>query len=113
MKKTKVITFCALMSALSVTVLLLGTLLELLDLTAVILTALFILIAREEIGYRSLGIYVTTLCLAVILLPSKPLALEYAVICLYPFVKPFFDKSFNIFIDVSILSDPSSTPYIK
>lgn len=92
MRKTKIITFCALMAALSVTILLLGNLLEVLDLTTVIITALFILIAREEIGNKSFGVYVTTLVIAVILLSNKLIAVEYGVICLYPYLKTLFDK---------------------
>ena len=80
------------MSALSVTVLLLGNLIEVFDLVTVIFTALLILIAREEIGYKSLGIYAVTLCLSVIIVPSKLIALEYGVMCMYPYIKPLFDK---------------------
>lgn len=80
------------MSALSVVILLLGNMLELLDLTAVLLTALFLLIGREEMGYKSLGIYFVTLLISVILLPNKLIALEYGVICLYPYIKPLLDK---------------------
>ena len=80
------------MSALSVTVLFVGTLFDLLDLTAVLFTALVLLMAREELGYKSLGIYFTTLAISFILFPNKLIAIEYAILSLYPFLKIAFDR---------------------
>ena len=96
MKNTKVITFCAVMSALSVAVLLLGSISEILDMTTVLATALLILIAREEIGYKSFGIYATTLVISAIVLPNKLIAVEYAIISLYPYMKVLFDRQYGL-----------------
>lgn len=92
MKKTKYITFCALMSALSVVFLLLGSLVDIFDITAVVLTSFLVLIAREEMGYKSLAIYVVTALICIFVLPNKLIAVEYLIISVYPVIKPLFDK---------------------
>ena len=50
MKKTKRLAFCAMMGALGVVILLLGSLLDIFDLCAVLISALLIFIVREELG---------------------------------------------------------------
>ena len=92
MKKTKYITFGAMMAALSVVILLLGAVLEVLDLTAVILASVFLMIAREEMGYKSVGVYLATVVIALIVPVTFVTAIEYAIIAIYPIVKPFIDK---------------------
>ena len=92
MKKTKLITLCALMSAISVVILLLGALLNILDLTAVIIASLFLLIAREEIGVKALFIYVLTLVISILVPSTFVIAIEYAIIAIYPIIKPYFDR---------------------
>lgn len=92
MKQTKYITFCALLSALSVVMLLLGSLLGILDLTAVIISSVFLLIAREELGYKAVSIYLVTLVIGIIIPMTFVAAIEYAIIAVYPLLKPFFDK---------------------
>ncbi len=92
MRKTKYITFCALMSALSVVMLLLGSLLNLFDLSAVIVASIFLLIAREEIGYKSVAIYFVTVAISIIIPITFVAAIEYAIIAIYPVFKPFLDK---------------------
>ena len=92
MRKTRYITFCALISALSVVMLMLGSLLNLLDLTAVIVASIFLLVAREEMGYKPIAIYAVTATIAVIIPITFVAAIEYAIIAIYPIIKPFFDK---------------------
>ena len=92
MKNTRYITFSALISALSVVILLLGSLLNLLDLTAVMVASLFLLIAREEMGLRSIGIYVVTLVISILVPYTLVAGIEYAIIALYPIVKPYVDR---------------------
>ena len=91
-RKTKYITFGALMAALSVVMLLLGALLGLLDLTAVIIASVFLLIAREEVGYKAISIYLVTTVIAIIIPLTFVTAIEYAIIAIYPIFKPLFDK---------------------
>ena len=92
MKKTRYITFCAVMSALSVVLLLLGNLLSIFDITAVILTSLVILIAREELGYKSLAIYAVTALICILTMTVSPVTYEYLIISAYPVFKPLIDK---------------------
>lgn len=80
------------MSALSIAFLLLGSIIGLFDITMVIITSVLVLIAREEMGYKSLAIYVVTATIAILLLPNKVIAIEYLVISIYPVIKPVFDK---------------------
>lgn len=80
------------MSALGIVVLLLGTLIDVLDLTVVLLASLLVLIALEEMGYKSVSIYIVTSVLALIILPNKLLGIEYVLIGIYPIIKCFLDK---------------------
>ncbi len=91
MKKSRLITFCGLMSALSVVMLLLGALVGILDLTAVVIASLFIFVARQEIGYKSLAIYFVTIAVSVIIPATFIAAIEYAIIGIYPVIKPGID----------------------
>lgn len=72
--------------------LMLGSLLNLLDLTAVIVASIFLLVAREEMGYKAIAIYAVTATIAVIIPITFVAAIEYAIIAIYPIIKPFFDK---------------------
>lgn len=92
MRTTKYITFSALISALSIVILLLGSIVDVLDITAVMITAIFLLIARHEMGAKALGIYFVTGLIAFLVLPNKLISIEYAIIALYPMIKPVFDK---------------------
>lgn len=92
MKKSKLITFCALMSALGIVMLFLGALLNILDLTAVIFASIILMVAREEIGYKALFIYFVTIAIAVLIPSTLVVGIEYAIIALYPIIKPFFDR---------------------
>ena len=84
------------MSALSVVVLLLGSLLEILDLTAVMLAAIILVIVYEEVKKGALSVYFVTLVIAFILVPNKLVACEYCVIAIYPIIKPIFDRLFPV-----------------
>ena len=80
------------MASASVVVLFLGTLFNVLDLTAVVLASLFLLVAREEIGYRAVAVYLVTLVISLIIPSMIVTAIEYAIIAIYPIIKPLFDK---------------------
>lgn len=92
LRKTKYITFCSLMASLSVVMLLLGALLNVLDLTAVVVASVFLFIARLEIGYRAVAIYFVTIAIAIIIPATFVTAIEYAIIALYPIFKPLLDR---------------------
>ncbi len=80
------------MAALSVVMLLLGALLSIFDLTMVIVASVFLLIARLEMGYKSVGIYFVTIAISVIIPATFVTAIEYAIIAIYPIFKPMLDK---------------------
>lgn len=92
MRNTKYITFSAIISALSVVVLILGSLLNVLDLTAVFVASLFLLIAREEMGWGAFGIYFVTLAISLLLPNTMVAAIEYAIIAVFPIFRPAIES---------------------
>lgn len=96
MKKTKHLTFCAILSALSIVVLLLGGISQILDLTAVVACAIIIFIVHSELKYSSLLVYITVSLLAFLILGTPTVAVEYVVFAIYPILKPLFEKAGKI-----------------
>ena len=83
------LTLSAMLCALSIVILYLGTLLDVVTLTAVALASLLMMLAVRElsIGYR-LMIYVGATLLAALLLPNPEAAILYAMLGgLYPLIK--------------------------
>lgn len=80
------------MAALSVVMLLLGAILNIFDLTMVVIASVFLLIARLEMGYKSVGIYLVTIAISVFIPATFITAIEYAIIAIYPIFKPMLDK---------------------
>lgn len=80
------------MSALSVVLLLLGALLNIFDLTAAVAASILLLIARQELGYKSVAIYLVTIAISVIIPTTLVTAIEYAIIAVYPIFKPAIDR---------------------
>lgn len=78
MKKTKALTLSAVLSALSVALMLLGAVVEVFDLCAVMLASFCTLFALIRVdGKHAWLVYAVTAVLALLLLPSKAVALEY------------------------------------
>lgn len=78
MKKTRDLTTCALLCALSMAFMLLGSVLDVLDLSAVMLASVMSLFIYVEFGGRyAWTAYAVTGILALLLLPSKAVAAEY------------------------------------
>ena len=98
MKKTKQITFCGLMTALSIIILLLGGITRVLDITTVVICAIIIFVIYEELKYGALLVYFATVLLAFALLPNKEIGIEYAIFAIYPIVKPLFEKTGKIIV---------------
>ena len=93
MKNTKKLTFCAIMGALGVVFLFLGSLLEMFDLCTVLLSALLIFIVREELGGGSaMATYGVCAIISVLLLPVKTVAIEYVVFGFYPVLRAVIEK---------------------
>ena len=92
MRKTRYITFCAMMAALSVVMLLLGALTGVMDLTAVVVASAFVFVTRQEIGYKALAVYFATIVIAIVIPVTFVAAIEYAIIAIYPIIKPGIDR---------------------
>lgn len=98
-KKTKCISFSAILSALSVALLYLGSVIEVLDLSTAALTSFLIVFAVIELGgaYPYL-IWVCTSALSLLLLPNKLPALLYLFFAgIYPILKALFERHRPIF----------------
>lgn len=93
MKKTKYLAFCALMGALGVVILLVGSLFEIFDLCAVLIASILIFVVCEELGNGAgMLTYVVCAVIAFLLLPSKLVATEYAIFGFYPVLRRIFEK---------------------
>lgn len=93
MKKTKYLTFSALMSALGAVALLLGGITRVLDLTAVVIGAMIIYVVYAELKYSAIVVYFVTAILAFIMPIEKTVAVEYLIFAIYPVIKPLFEKT--------------------
>lgn len=80
------------MAALGVVLLALGSFIEIFDLSAVILASFLLVVCFEELRYKSVFVYVVTTVIALLLLPSKLVAIEYAFLGFYPIVYALLDK---------------------
>ena len=88
MKKTRELTFCAIMSALGVVILLLGSISGLFDLCSVLISAILIFIVCEELGNgKAIATYAVCTVLSLLVLPSKLVALEYLIFGAYPVLR--------------------------
>ncbi len=92
--KTKFLAVAAMLSALGVVIMLLGTVISVLDLTMVALSSIIVFFAIIEMGspYQYL-IYAATSLLAVLLLPDKFSAVLYLIFGgIYPMLKQKLEK---------------------
>ena len=93
MKKTKQLTFCALMSAMGVVILLLGSLLGVFDLCAVLMSATIIFVVCEELGgVKAFATYAVCAVISALIVPYKLVAVEYAIFAIYPILRAIFEK---------------------
>ena len=94
MKKSREIAFLGIISALSVVFLLLGALVEVLDITSAILASLMLLIAHEELKGKSVLVYLATAVISFFFVFFSPMpAIEYTIFGLYPLIKPLIKKA--------------------
>lgn len=93
-KKTKIIAESGMLSALSVVVLLLGAVVDVLDLSSAVLAGFCVLAMRVRHGRTgALAVYGTSAVLAFLLLPNKVPAVLYIFYGgLYPLVKPEIER---------------------
>jgi len=90
---TRRLVTCAILSALSTAILLLGGVTGILDLTALLFAALCVAFAVIEISWRwAWLVWAVTAVLSVLILPSKELALLYLLGGMYPIAKSSFER---------------------
>ncbi|MBQ9736028.1 MAG: hypothetical protein IJV96_04505 [Clostridia bacterium] len=93
MRRTKKITLTALFSALSVVLLLLGTLSRVLDLSAAGIACCFVVFLRLEVGGAYPVIYWgATSALSLLIYPSGGAGLFFALFGLYPLLKALLER---------------------
>lgn len=92
MKKTRDLTACSVLCALSMAFMLVGSLIDVLDLSAVMLASVISLFIYVEFGGKyAWTAYAVTGILALLLLPSKAVALEYVLFGgFYPICRTYF-----------------------
>ncbi len=94
MKNSKKIALAAILSALGVIILMLGSVFTMLDLTMVAMASLLVMLAVIEIGgFYPYLVWLVTGTLSLLLLPSKFPALLYALFGgIYPIFKAMFER---------------------
>lgn len=94
MKSTKKITLCAILTALSVVLLTLGTLTQVLDLSMAAIVSCFVVLIRIEIGgaYPYLFWAATSLATYLILPSAEGAGLLFAALGLYPLLKAVLER---------------------
>ena len=93
-KRTKYLTVCAMLAALGVVLMGIGSLFDVLDLTAAVLASMLCIYAVIEIGgYYPWALWAVTSILSLILLPVKTPAIFYAAFAgFYPILKEKLEK---------------------
>ena len=93
MKKTKQLTFSAMMAALSTVMLFLGSLLDVFDLSAVLIATVFVFVVVTELGNAwGFGTYLVCSAIAFLLLPSKLIAVEFIIFGSYPVIRSILEN---------------------
>lgn len=92
-EKTKRLAICAMLSALGVVLLYIGSLVEVLDISMAAIASLFVIFAVIEYGSVAWAIYAVTGILSAILLPNKlPAAMYLLFLGFYPIIKEKIEK---------------------
>ena len=94
MKKTKKLTVCAVLAALGVAILYVGSFMEILDLSVSLAASLIVLFCVEELGNKSaLSVYAVISTLSFILLPQKWIAAYFVFFFgIMPITKNIYEK---------------------
>ncbi|MBQ7761021.1 MAG: hypothetical protein IJ400_03090 [Clostridia bacterium] len=93
MKKAKIVSFCGIISALSVVFLMLGSLINVMDMTMAVVASILLLVVFEEIRYKCFFVYFVTAVVGAIICPDKLVVVEYVIFALYPIVKLSLEKT--------------------
>lgn len=97
MKKINQLSISAILSALGVVILLMGSIIQILDLSMAVIASIIIIYAVIELrGFWPYLIYAVTAFLSLLLLPDKFVAVVYAIFCgYYPALKFIFEKKLS------------------
>lgn len=96
--RTRQLVCCAILSALSVVLLLIGGVSGILDLTALVIAGLCVAFAVIEIDYRwAWLVWAVTAVLSLIVLPTKEIAVMYLLGGMYPIAKSSFEQFYPLF----------------
>ncbi len=94
MSKTKKLTLSAVMSAMGVVIMLLGSVIEIMDLSVCALVSLIVVFIYLEVGPSyAVGVYLSTSIIGLIILPAKLMVAEYFLVFgIYPLLKALVEK---------------------
>lgn len=97
MRNTKKLTFSAVLSALAVAVMYVGSMLDVLDMSTAAIASLCVMIILTELGAKyAVMTFVCIGILSVLLVPSKTAALMFiGFLGFYPMAKRFFEEKFR------------------
>lgn len=91
--KSKAVASSGMLAALAVVILLLGSLIELLDLSAAAMASLVIMVAVIDLGVGwAVGVYLVSAILSVLLFPKTATVVFAAFVGYYPIIKVYLDK---------------------
>ena len=95
MRKTKKISICAVLSALGVVILYLGSFIEVLDMSVACIASLIIMFCVAELGYAAaLSVYAVISIISFLILPSKWVAVFFVFFFgLMPITKSLYEKT--------------------
>ncbi|MBO7157905.1 MAG: hypothetical protein J6W31_04805, partial [Clostridia bacterium] len=92
-KKSKEIALAGMLSALAVLILLLGSMIVLLDLSAAALAALVVMVAMIDFGNgKAVAVYLVSAILSVLMFPKTASIVFAAFVGYYPVLKVYLDK---------------------
>ncbi len=92
-KKSKEVATAGMLAALASVILLLGSMIELLDLSAAAMAALTVMVAVIELGTGwATGVYAVSALLSVLLLPRTATIVFAAFVGYYPVIKVYLDR---------------------
>lgn len=96
MRNTKKLTFSAILSALAVAIMYVGSVLDVLDMSTAAIASLCVMVVLTELGTKyAFMTFACTGVLSVLLVPSKTAALMFVgFLGFYPMAKRFFEQKF-------------------
>ena len=93
MKKTKKVTLTAMLMALSVALLTLGSLLQVLDLSIAAIISAFVVFFRIELGTPyAIAFWLGTSFLSLLIYPGSTAGMLFALLGLYPLLKSYLER---------------------